>query len=228
MIHNIKIQYPYADTIINNRKTFEVRLNDRGYNVGDTIQFRVMDGSIDMPHILNDIEYEITYVYSGLGLEKGFVVFGIKQKARWKKMANFPTYEEVIKNVAERALDEYLYQGKSIREWAKIITEQEPCEDAISRKAVLDMTTAIRTSDYSRIIEVVDIDDVKALPSVKPQTPLNVNELLNKIRAEIVEMDLEGRVDAHTLFIRTPEQVKQMALEIIDKYKAESEENNAK
>ena len=102
--------------------------------------------------------------------------------------------------------------------------EQEPCEDAISRKAVLDMTTAIRTSDYSRIIEVVDIDDVKALPSVKPQTPLNVNELLNKIRAEISAIDLEGRVDAYTLFIRTPEQVKQMALNIIDKYKKESEE----
>lgn len=80
MTHNIKIQYPYADVIINKRKTFEVRLNDRRYNVGDTIQFRVMDGSIDMPHKLNNEEYEITYVYSGLGLEKGFVVFGIRQK----------------------------------------------------------------------------------------------------------------------------------------------------
>ena len=80
MTHNIKIQYPYADVIINRRKTFEVRLNDRVYNVGDTIQFRVMDGSIDMPHKLNDEEYEITYVYSGLGIEKGFIVFGIRQK----------------------------------------------------------------------------------------------------------------------------------------------------
>lgn len=80
MIHNIKIQYPYADAIIDGRKTFEVRLNDRGYNAGDTIQFRVMDGSIDMPHKLNNEEYEITYVHSGLGLEKGFVVFGIRQK----------------------------------------------------------------------------------------------------------------------------------------------------
>lgn len=48
-------------------------------------------------------------------------------------MAEFPTYEQMAKNVAEKALDEILYQGKSIREWAKIITEQEPCEDAISR-----------------------------------------------------------------------------------------------
>lgn len=48
--------------------------------------------------------------------------------------------------------------------------EQEPCEDAISRKAALDMATTIQTDDYSgnEIMEVVDIDEIKALPSVTP------------------------------------------------------------
>lgn len=41
-------------------------------------------------------------------------------------MAEFPTYEEIAKNVAKKALDDILYQGKSIREWVKIIMEQEP------------------------------------------------------------------------------------------------------
>ena len=40
-------------------------------------------------------------------------------------MAEFPTYEQMAKNVAEKALDEFLYDGKSIREWMKIIAEQE-------------------------------------------------------------------------------------------------------
>lgn len=40
-------------------------------------------------------------------------------------MAEFPTYEEMVKNVAEKALDEILYDGKSIREWMKIIIEHE-------------------------------------------------------------------------------------------------------
>ena len=46
--------------------------------------------------------------------------------------------------------------------------EQEPCEDVISRQAVLDMATTIETDDYSgnELLEVVDIDDIKALPSV--------------------------------------------------------------
>lgn len=48
-------------------------------------------------------------------------------------MAKFPTYEEMGKNVAEKALDEFLYDGKSIREWMQNIAS----EDAISRQAVL-------------------------------------------------------------------------------------------
>ena len=51
--------------------------------------------------------------------------------------------------------------------------EQRPCEDCISRQAVLDMATTIQTDDFSgnEIIEVVDVDDIKALPSVTPTRP---------------------------------------------------------
>ena len=51
---------------------------------------------------------------------------------------------------------------------------------------------------------------------IKNGTPLN--EVLNKIRAEIDRIEINGQVDEHTMFIRTAEQVKQMALDIIDKY----------
>ena len=46
--------------------------------------------------------------------------------------------------------------------------EKEPCKDVISRQAVLDMATTIKTDDYSgnEFLEVVDIDYIKALPSV--------------------------------------------------------------
>lgn len=53
-------------------------------------------------------------------------------------MAKFPTYEEMGKKVAEKALDEFLYNGKSIREWIQIIT----AEDAVSRQAVEEMIKA--------------------------------------------------------------------------------------
>ena len=41
---------------------------------------------------------------------------------------------------------------------------------------------------------------------------------LEKIRAEINGIEINGQVDEHTMFIRTGEHVKQMALDIIDKY----------
>ena len=38
MEHVIKILEPYADAIVEGRKKFEVRKNDRGYNAGDTVK----------------------------------------------------------------------------------------------------------------------------------------------------------------------------------------------
>ena len=75
-------------------------------------------------------------------------------------MAKFPTYEEMGKKVAEKALDEFLYDGKSIREWMQIIAS----EDAISRKAVLDLVNA--DWKYEGLEEPIN-----SLPSVNPQKP---------------------------------------------------------
>lgn len=36
-------------------------------------------------------------------------------------MAKFPTIEEMARDVAEKALDEYEYNGKTLREWIEII-----------------------------------------------------------------------------------------------------------
>lgn len=40
-------------------------------------------------------------------------------------MAEFPTYEEMAKEVAEKALDEFTYKDKTLREWVEIIVEQD-------------------------------------------------------------------------------------------------------
>lgn len=60
-------------------------------------------------------------------------------------MAKFPTYEDMSKKVAEKALDEFLYDDKSIREWMQIIAS----EDAISRQEVLEqMNCWIGSGEY--------------------------------------------------------------------------------
>ena len=56
-------------------------------------------------------------------------------------MAKFPTIEEMAQNVAEKALDEYEYNGKTLRQWVEIIaatdnnvgTKIEPLTDKEQR-----------------------------------------------------------------------------------------------
>ena len=79
MTHNIKLQKEFADAVLSGDKCFEIRKNDRGYQKGDKVQFKVMDGSIQMHHALEKKTYEITYVINGWGLENGYVVFGIRE-----------------------------------------------------------------------------------------------------------------------------------------------------
>ena len=82
MIHRIKLRDEFADAVYNGEKSFEIRNNDRGYQKGDTVIFRVIDNlglTIDN-HPLNGVEYEITYVLSGWGLSDNIVAFAIKRK----------------------------------------------------------------------------------------------------------------------------------------------------
>ena len=51
---------------------------------------------------------------------------------------------------------------------AREILEQEPCEDAISRQAVIDEAFEVDTKEYGRI-EVVGVDAIDALPPANPQ-----------------------------------------------------------
>ena len=157
-------------------------------------------------------------------------------------MAKFPTYEEMGKKVAEEALDEFLYDGKSIREWMQIIASK----DAISRQAVLDVTW--EEPSYTDALNVLTEvrDKVKALPSVNPQKPIcpsagidcedcpayekksewqqdheilkaysdGANDVLDKIRDEIREQS-RMHMDGD-LYIKTSS-----CMQIINEYKAE-------
>lgn len=73
------MQKGFADAVMSGEKNFEVRYNDRGYQKGDKVKFKVMDGSISSYHPLNERTFEITYVLNGWGIKEDYVVFGIKK-----------------------------------------------------------------------------------------------------------------------------------------------------
>lgn len=80
-IHEIKLSEEFAEEVLSGQKSFEIRFNDRGYQKGDLVKFKVVD-SIGIPHVfhpLNDKLFEITYVLSGCGLKESYVAFSIKE-----------------------------------------------------------------------------------------------------------------------------------------------------
>lgn len=80
MLHEIKLDISFCDLVNNGVKTFEVRKNDRNYQIGDLVRFipvGVLFHPIDHP--IKDKIYEITYILSGWGIEEGFCVFAIKE-----------------------------------------------------------------------------------------------------------------------------------------------------
>ena len=79
MLHEIKLREDYIEPVLSGKKNFEVRLNDRGYQKGDWVKFKAVSrqGVTYVEPELEKATFEITYVHSGLGLQEGYVVFGI-------------------------------------------------------------------------------------------------------------------------------------------------------
>lgn len=81
MIHNLKIRSCFADAVLSGEKNFEIRYNaDRGFQKGDIVRFNVIDDEGNpTSHPLRRETFDITYVFSGVGLKPEYVVFGIKK-----------------------------------------------------------------------------------------------------------------------------------------------------
>lgn len=88
-LHELKILHEYLIDISIGKKTFELRKNDRDYQVGDLIRFIDIreDDSISNknqiePYIDEDTLYRITYVLKGVeqyGLDKDYCILSIKK-----------------------------------------------------------------------------------------------------------------------------------------------------
>ena len=79
MKHSIKIEQHYLIHIVEGIKTFEVRKNDRDYQVGDTIYFMPIEskGGYDVYKSGYSTHFRITYVHHCFGMQEGYVVLGI-------------------------------------------------------------------------------------------------------------------------------------------------------
>lgn len=77
-IHNLKIEQRYFESVYTNNKTFELRKNDRDYQVNDILFLREFK---DNKWTGREVVREITYVLDNcldFGLQDGYCILGIK------------------------------------------------------------------------------------------------------------------------------------------------------
>lgn len=75
-MHQLKIKPKYLEDVVNGRKTFELRKNDRDFKVGDTLILQ----EYDREYTGRFAKVTVTYLLKGgiYGLDKDYVILGIK------------------------------------------------------------------------------------------------------------------------------------------------------
>jgi len=80
MRHNLKIEQRYLINILQGKKSFEIRFNDRDFQVGDKIRFMPLESEVVN---VCDVcpgqhpDFEITYIHSDAFLQHGYVCMSI-------------------------------------------------------------------------------------------------------------------------------------------------------
>lgn len=81
MVHNLKCHPEPFEMVRIGVKRFEIRYNDRGYQVGDILRLYKHDPQTDAGQGLEGIPVQVwvTYILEGgqYGLEPGYIVMGI-------------------------------------------------------------------------------------------------------------------------------------------------------
>lgn len=76
-IHDLKLNRQFFPDVKSGKKSFELRKNDRNYQVGDFLRLKEWTGEYTGEYI----DAVITYIvdeYTCIGLQTGFVILGIK------------------------------------------------------------------------------------------------------------------------------------------------------
>lgn len=77
MEHELKIKSEYYLAVRNNKKTFEIRKNDRNFKVNDYLVLKEIDKNGDYTGF--SVTKTITYILSNVdGLDNDYCILGIK------------------------------------------------------------------------------------------------------------------------------------------------------
>lgn len=119
-VHDIKIAASYYDDVVSGRKRFELRKNDRGYKVGDSLKMLEFD---DGKHTGSIIDADIIYMLEEYaGLEEGYCILGIDIKEFSGERSETDT--EGVKLPGQMSIEDYRKGGQAENEWTTAEKEQ--------------------------------------------------------------------------------------------------------
>lgn len=106
--HVLKTDPAVFQDVLDGKKTFEIRFNDRGYQVGDLIVLKetkftgqqMREGS-PLIYTGREMQKQISYILSGYGLQDGWVILGIQD----------------IKATKAQAVPEVITIGNELQSW---------------------------------------------------------------------------------------------------------------
>lgn len=132
-------------------------------------------------------------------------------------MAKIPTMDEMAEQLTKNAMDNVLCDGKSLREWVKIIVSRDAISREEAKHFLYERLDELNNDELYDIFSTIIDEMYNELPPIQPKAKTDV---LDKIRAEIAEIPKK-----YPMTMDYENGLKE-ALTIIDKYKAESEVRN--
>lgn len=94
-VHFLKTEQPFFDALLEERKTFEIRKNDRSFNPGDVLVLR------EYPYTKRWIIAEIFYVLESKdfeGIKEGYCVLGLSQLVFYNSISFLREYRKSLGN----------------------------------------------------------------------------------------------------------------------------------
>lgn len=151
--HVLKTDPAVFQDVLDGKKTFEIRFNDRGYQVGDLIVLKetkftgqqMREGS-PLIYTGREMQKQISYILSGYGLQDGWVILGIQDIKATKAQAVPEGFVLVPKEPTDKTIahmintpievnllcdhaDVFLSEGEAYIAYQAMIEAQEPAND---------------------------------------------------------------------------------------------------
>ena len=126
--HVLKTDHVVFQDVLDGNKTFEIRFNDRDYQVGDLVILKEteftgeqMKSGQPLVYTGREIQKRISYVLSGYGLHEGWVILGIQDI-------------KVIRDAGIKALESYGIVQNQLTETQKYLLEANQEVEQIESK----------------------------------------------------------------------------------------------